>query len=100
MFSERERRALEEIELRLARESPRLAAELRHPPRRARRQWSRLGLDLAISFSVLLAVLCFVLSTATTVGAAFVVAGLAVLLAVVRNHQHPYSRRRRRPRSP
>ena len=61
MLSERERRALREIEVQIAGQDPGFAASMQHGlPNRADR-WTRRGYDAIIVLGAATAVLCFVL---------------------------------------
>lgn len=98
MLSEREHRTLQEIEQRLARESPGLATQLRRGTGWHRRRWVCRGLDLAVAVSVLLAVLWAVVVSGPAVGAVVVIATFTFLLVIVRDYHFPYPRGRRRRR--
>jgi disulfide bond formation protein DsbB len=61
VLSERDRRALEEIELHLAVQDPGFAASMEHPRPDLVDRWTRCGYDAFIVLGAATAVLCFVL---------------------------------------
>ena len=77
MLSERDRRALDEIERPIARQDPRFAASMQRAlPTRSER-WARLGYDTTIALGVATALLCFVLLLICAAVVAVLIAGTA-----------------------
>lgn len=83
MLSERDRRALEEIELHLAVEDPGFAASMERPrPNRADR-WTRRGYDVFIVLGAATAVLCFVVLLICAAVVALLVTGACCYLRAI-----------------
>ena len=83
MLSERDRRALEAIELELAVQDPGFAASMEHPrPNRADR-WTRCGYDAVIVLGAATAVLCFVVLLICAAVVALLVVGAGCYLRAI-----------------
>jgi hypothetical protein len=85
VLTERERRALQEIERQILADDPQFAASMQHPSNRADR-WGRCGYDAIIAVAALSAMLCLVLSL---VGAGVVAALLAAATSYLRPRHRP-----------
>jgi hypothetical protein len=85
VLTERERRALQEIEQQILGDYPQLAASMQHPSNRADR-WGRRGYDAIIAVAALSAMLCLALSL---VGAGVVAALLAAATSYLRPRHRP-----------
>jgi hypothetical protein len=86
MLSERERRALQEIEQRTSDEDPRFAASMQRPLSDRAYRWGHLGYDAIIVIAALSAALCLELSAN---GAGLAVAALAAVTFHLRTQRFP-----------